>query len=41
MKNSLLNSEKDELNTLFVEQTQKLTGTEQLTLNLYSWPAAA
>lgn len=36
MKNSLLNREKDELNTLILEQAQQLTGTEQFTLNIYS-----
>lgn len=30
MKNSLLNSEKDELNKLILEQTQQITGTEHL-----------
>lgn len=38
MKNSLLSSEKEEMNTLIIEQAQKLTGTKQFTTNLYSWP---
>lgn len=36
MKNSLLNSKKDDLNKLILEQAQQLTGTEQFTSNLHS-----
>lgn len=35
MKNSLLNSEKDELNKLLLEQTQQLTGTGEFISNLH------
>uniref|UniRef100_A0A7N8X613 Myosin VA n=1 Tax=Mastacembelus armatus TaxID=205130 RepID=A0A7N8X613_9TELE len=36
MKNNMLSTEKNELNTLILEQAQQLTGTEQFTLNFYS-----
>lgn len=36
LKNSLLSSEKEELNTLIIEQAQQLTGTWTFVLNISS-----
>lgn len=36
LKNSLLSSEKEELNTLIIEQDQQLTGTWTFVLNISS-----